>query len=77
MKQVGNTKSNAIYNPDEIRHPPPTNFIDSERDSELEKYIRGKSTPLVRCVRVALTSHSKVRIQILHGGLYGQRKLYA
>ncbi|KAI0088309.1 hypothetical protein BDY19DRAFT_985604 [Irpex rosettiformis] len=40
MRQNGNIKSNALYNPDEIRHPPPTNYIDSERDSELEKYIR-------------------------------------
>lgn len=42
MKQNGNVKSNALYNPDERRHPPPTNMIDSERDSELEKYIRSK-----------------------------------
>ncbi|KAF7800235.1 hypothetical protein EIP86_011482 [Pleurotus ostreatoroseus] len=42
MKQVGNIKANAIYNPDERRHPPPTNLIDSERDSELEKFIRAK-----------------------------------
>ena len=41
MKQMGNVKSNSIYNPDETRYPPPTNMIDSERDSELEKYIRG------------------------------------
>ncbi|OCH84352.1 ArfGap-domain-containing protein [Obba rivulosa] len=42
MRQNGNIKSNAYYNPDERRHPPPTNMIDSERDSELEKYIRAK-----------------------------------
>ncbi|KAI0640406.1 hypothetical protein C8Q79DRAFT_1107257 [Trametes meyenii] len=42
MKSNGNIKSNALYNPDEIRHPPPTNMIDSERDSDLEKYIRSK-----------------------------------
>ncbi|KAL6306915.1 hypothetical protein BKA93DRAFT_816162 [Sparassis latifolia] len=41
MKQHGNVRSNAHYNPDETRHPPPTNMIDSERDSDLEKYIRG------------------------------------
>ena len=41
MKQIGNVKSNAKYNPDEARYPPPANLIDSERDSELEKYIRG------------------------------------
>ncbi|KAH7929302.1 ArfGap-domain-containing protein [Leucogyrophana mollusca] len=42
MKQNGNVKSNLYYNPDEVRHPPPTNMVDSERDSELEKFIRGK-----------------------------------
>ncbi|RPD54233.1 ArfGap-domain-containing protein [Lentinus tigrinus ALCF2SS1-7] len=42
MKSTGNIKSNAHYNPDEIRHPPPTNMIDAERDSDLEKYIRSK-----------------------------------
>ncbi|KAI0654163.1 hypothetical protein C8Q70DRAFT_1048137 [Cubamyces menziesii] len=40
MKTMGNVKSNAHYNPDEIRNPPPTNMIESERDSDLEKYIR-------------------------------------
>jgi len=39
---MGNVKSNAIFNPDEIRNPPPTNMIEQERDSDLEKYIRGK-----------------------------------
>ncbi|KAK7683738.1 hypothetical protein QCA50_013114 [Cerrena zonata] len=42
MKDMGNIKSNAIYNPNELRHPPPPNMIDSERDSDLEKYIRSK-----------------------------------
>ncbi|KZV75658.1 ArfGap-domain-containing protein [Peniophora sp. CONT] len=42
MRNMGNTKANALYNPDEVRHPPPTNMIDSERDSELEKFIRNK-----------------------------------
>ncbi|KAI0768285.1 putative GTPase activating protein for Arf-domain-containing protein [Trametes elegans] len=42
MKSIGNLKSNARYNPDEIRHPPPTNMIEAERDSDLEKYIRSK-----------------------------------
>jgi stromal membrane-associated protein len=41
MKQYGNIKSNQIYHPDERRHPPPTNMMESERDSELEKFIRG------------------------------------
>ncbi|RDB17051.1 UBA domain-containing protein 3 [Hypsizygus marmoreus] len=42
MKYMGNIKSNAIFNPNEIRHPPPPNLMDSERDSELEQYIRSK-----------------------------------
>ena len=41
MKNNGNIKSNAYYNPDEKKHPLPTNMEESERDSELEKYIRG------------------------------------
>lgn len=40
MKSMGNIKSNAIYNPNELRHPPPPNLMDAERDSELEQYIR-------------------------------------
>ena len=40
MKQNGNIKSNAFYNPNEARNPPPANMVDQERDSELEKYIR-------------------------------------
>lgn len=40
MKERGNIKSNILYNPNEARHPPPTNTTDSERDSELEKFIR-------------------------------------
>ncbi|KAK0205432.1 hypothetical protein DFS33DRAFT_1328283 [Desarmillaria ectypa] len=42
MKNMGNVKSNAIYNPNEIRHPPPPSLMDPERDSELEQYIRSK-----------------------------------
>ncbi|EPQ51947.1 ArfGap-domain-containing protein [Gloeophyllum trabeum ATCC 11539] len=42
MKNTGNIKSNAYYNPDETRHPPPANMMEAERDSELEKYIRSK-----------------------------------
>ncbi|KAF8892884.1 putative GTPase activating protein for Arf-domain-containing protein [Infundibulicybe gibba] len=42
MKEKGNIKSNTFYNPNEARHPPPANFEDSERDSELEQYIRSK-----------------------------------
>ena len=39
---MGNTKANATYNPDERRHPPPTDFDESDRDSEMEKFIRNK-----------------------------------
>ncbi|KAI6015266.1 hypothetical protein F5J12DRAFT_523718 [Pisolithus orientalis] len=42
MKQNGNIKSNQLYCPDEVRHPPPANLIGTERDSELEKFIRAK-----------------------------------
>ncbi|KAG6840559.1 hypothetical protein C0991_005835 [Blastosporella zonata] len=42
MKSIGNIKSNAIYNPNEVRNPPPPNLMDAERDSELEQYIRSK-----------------------------------
>lgn len=42
MKQNGNIRSNAFYNPDEARHPPPTNMMEAERDSEIEKFIRAK-----------------------------------
>ncbi|KAF9078536.1 hypothetical protein BDP27DRAFT_15384 [Rhodocollybia butyracea] len=42
MKEMGNHNSNAIYNPNELRHPPPPMLTEDERDSELEKYIRAK-----------------------------------
>ncbi|KAI0037043.1 putative GTPase activating protein for Arf-domain-containing protein, partial [Vararia minispora EC-137] len=42
MRNIGNIKSNQYFNPDEVRHPPPTNLVDSERDGELEKFIRDK-----------------------------------
>lgn len=42
MRSMGNVKSNAIYNPNEIRNPPPPNLEETERDSEIEQYIRGK-----------------------------------
>jgi stromal membrane-associated protein len=42
MRSIGNVNSNAIYNPNELRHPPPPNLEDSERDSETEQYIRCK-----------------------------------
>ena len=43
MRNMGNTKANSIYNPDESRNPPPTNTSEfNDRDSELEKFIRRK-----------------------------------
>ncbi|KAB5588485.1 GTPase activating protein for Arf protein [Ceratobasidium theobromae] len=42
VKNTGNIASNAKWNPNEARHPPPTNLEESERDSEMEKYIRAK-----------------------------------
>ena len=42
MKSLGNLRANARWNPNEARNPPPTNMEQSERDSELEKYIRAK-----------------------------------
>lgn len=42
MKQNGNVKCNAYYNPNEARNPPPANMSEFERDSELEKFIRSK-----------------------------------
>ncbi|KAK7062911.1 Protein gts1 [Paramarasmius palmivorus] len=42
MKEMGNLNSNAIYCPNEVRHPPPPVLMEDERDSELEQYIRSK-----------------------------------
>ncbi|KAF9453317.1 ArfGap-domain-containing protein [Macrolepiota fuliginosa MF-IS2] len=42
MKEMGNLKSNAIYNPNEVRHPPPPKLDDPARDNDLEQYIRSK-----------------------------------
>lgn len=42
MRQMGNIKSNEMYNRDEVRHPPPANMTDVARDSEIEKFIRDK-----------------------------------
>lgn len=42
MKNIGNIKSNAYWNPDEKKNPLPTNMEETERDSELEKFIRSK-----------------------------------
>ena len=37
---MGNTKSNAIYNPDPKKHPPP--LTTEDQDSNMERHIRGK-----------------------------------
>ncbi|KAG8690065.1 hypothetical protein FRC09_012155 [Ceratobasidium sp. 395] len=42
VKTIGNLNANAKWNPNEARNPPPTNMEESERDSEMEKYIRAK-----------------------------------
>jgi stromal membrane-associated protein len=53
MKEYGNVRSNAHYHPDEKKHPPPTNMMESERDSELEQFIRGSSSSSIPSGRVA------------------------
>jgi len=66
MKQNGNIKSNAFYNPDDARHPPPTNMMEAERDSEIEKFIRGPQV-FFNFVFVCLMSYySQVRVQVVH-----------
>ncbi|KAF9260757.1 ArfGap-domain-containing protein [Marasmius fiardii PR-910] len=42
MTEMGNVKSNTLYCPNELRHPPPPLLMADERDSELEQYIRSK-----------------------------------
>ena len=42
VRNIGNARSNAIYNPNEGLHPPPTATGSEDRDSEIEKYIRRK-----------------------------------
>ena len=42
MKSIGNINSNKIYNPNEFRNPPPADLEETERDSEMEQYIRGE-----------------------------------
>ena len=58
MRQVGNINSNQTYNPDEVRNPPPTNMIDAERDSELEKFIRGKLHCLLCKAKLTHATHN-------------------
>lgn len=63
MKEMGNLKSNAIYNPNEMRNPPPTNMIEQERDSDLEKYIRGKDCKRLSIITLLTTLPSQIRVQ--------------
>lgn len=56
MRQVGNIRSNEIYNPDEARHPPPTNMMEFERDSDVEKFIRGTCSSSTGTTKPTLTS---------------------
>lgn len=42
MRELGNTRSNTYYNPNEQRNRPPANVDDNERDNELERFIRNK-----------------------------------
>ena len=65
MKENGNIKSNDLYNPDEITHPPPTNMIDSERDSELEKYIRCEFTPVPSTSYLDRSWGSQIPVQVV------------
>jgi hypothetical protein len=62
MKEMGNVKSNAYFNPNEIKNPPPTNMIEQERDSDLEKYIRGTGIRYPQ-FRFLLTYARQVRVQ--------------
>lgn len=49
MRQNGNLKCNRLYNPDESANPPPMNMVSTERDGELERFLRGVSIKI--CVR--------------------------
>ncbi|SCV71568.1 BQ2448_3156 [Microbotryum intermedium] len=42
MRARGNTRSNALLNPDTKRNPPPSSLDSNERESALERYIRAK-----------------------------------
>ncbi|KAL7007555.1 Protein gts1 [Cystobasidiomycetes sp. EMM_F5] len=42
VKQMGNVKSNALYNPDPAAHPPPLNMDDDGRNSAMMLYIQSK-----------------------------------
>ncbi|KAH9819281.1 putative GTPase activating protein for Arf-domain-containing protein [Melampsora americana] len=42
MRSIGNIKANMQWNPNAAKNPPPTDLEESERDSQLERYIRKK-----------------------------------
>lgn len=65
MKNIGNIKANQQWNPDEVRNPPPTNMEESERDSELEKYIRCTFHLYISRINTYSRSNSQVRVQAL------------
>jgi hypothetical protein len=63
VKQMGNLKSNAIYNPNIRRHPPPVNLEESERDSEMERFIRAKYEFKRFMERDGRTSAAELRVR--------------
>ncbi|GHJ88976.1 hypothetical protein NliqN6_5378 [Naganishia liquefaciens] len=43
MREMGNARANAVWNPDETRHPPPVSTAEfGERQGEMERFIRDK-----------------------------------
>ncbi|EGG13012.1 uncharacterized protein MELLADRAFT_76352 [Melampsora larici-populina 98AG31] len=42
MRSTGNIKANMQWNPNSAKNPPPTDLEESERDSQLERFIRKK-----------------------------------
>lgn len=42
MRSIGNIKANMQWNPNSAKNPPPTDLEESERDSQLERFIRKK-----------------------------------
>ena len=64
MKSIGNINSNKIYNPNELRNPPPPDLEETERDSEMEQYIRGEQRntflSIMRVFFIVFCSFSKI-----------------
>lgn len=68
MREIGNVKSNAIYNPNEVRNPPPTVLDDPTRDNDLEQYIRC----ILHCILFSkvvslITFDSQIRVSTVFG----------